>query len=502
MYKVLVADDEPVALKHICSIIDKKCEEFEVCATAENGQEALDKIRLMSPDLVISDIKMPLINGIKLAEINHQGKSQVYFIIVSGYQSFEYAQRAIRTDVVDYILKPIVPSVLQKSLEKFTDMIRKDNYYTRNKIIRKICRGEKVSKEVLERCFPDGKLYAAVLRENGLPRRFSIENGVEIYSGIEERFTVFGRDEMESLYLIPQEILGEETFFEYMMKIMKRQKKSDEYLTLVYCSGSFRLNELPEKVWNLYRLLDRTVTVGYTQVIKLSSAAIKLEKETDIIEPSFEKILQEIEGLMRLKKYEQLKKKLTLLYTGWEKEKKPQYWVEYCSRQIYYTIQRYYDKKCRQSLIENEYMIDDAFYNATTMAILEENMLDIFFQKADEQVVPKVDSPEFFSEIIDYMESHIRDDISLQIVCRQFGVSQTYISKLFRKYTDHSFNQKLTEIRMEKAKALICKNNELYFKDIASMVGYQDQFYFSRVFRSYTGRSPSEYADEIEKGTK
>ena len=82
-----------------------------------------------------------------------------------------------------------------------------------------------------------------------------------------------------------------------------------------------------------------------------------------------------------------------------------------------------------------------------------------------------------------------------------FGVSQTYLSRLFRKYTGLSFNQKLTELRMEKAKRIINENRDFYIREVAEMVGYQDQFYFSRVFRSYVGKSPSEYADELEDDT-
>ena len=67
------------------------------------------------------------------------------------------------------------------------------------------------------------------------------------------------------------------------------------------------------------------------------------------------------------------------------------------------------------------------------------------------------------------------------------------MSKLFRKYTRQSYNQYLTGIRMERAKQLMEENSELFVKDIAEMVGYRDQFYFSRIFHSYTGQSPADY---------
>ena len=74
-----------------------------------------------------------------------------------------------------------------------------------------------------------------------------------------------------------------------------------------------------------------------------------------------------------------------------------------------------------------------------------------------------------------------------------FGISQTYVGKLFRKYAGTSFSQTFTQMRIDRAKELFDENPKPYIKDVALAVGYADQFYFSRVFRSYTGKSPTEY---------
>lgn len=85
--------------------------------------------------------------------------------------------------------------------------------------------------------------------------------------------------------------------------------------------------------------------------------------------------------------------------------------------------------------------------------------------------------------------------LTLQLVSKELGISQTYLSKMFRKYENKSFNNFLTQIRMEEAKRLIKSDKDLYIKDIAALVGYPDQFYFSRLFRSYTGVCPSDYSE-------
>ena len=78
-------------------------------------------------------------------------------------------------------------------------------------------------------------------------------------------------------------------------------------------------------------------------------------------------------------------------------------------------------------------------------------------------------------------------------ICDVFGISQAYLSRLFRKYSTVSFSKRLTILRVEKAQQIMRDKRELYIKDIASRVGYGDQFYFSRIFRSVTGISPTEY---------
>ena len=91
------------------------------------------------------------------------------------------------------------------------------------------------------------------------------------------------------------------------------------------------------------------------------------------------------------------------------------------------------------------------------------------------------------------MKEHMAFPLSAQKICTIFGISQTYLSKLFRKYSTESFNRHLAILRIEKAKEIMKESPDLFIKDIAMMVGFSDQFYFSRIFHSITGMSPAEY---------
>jgi two-component system response regulator YesN len=107
MYKVIIVDDEPSVKRSLKTIIEQETSSFEVSAFAENGQEALDLICDSLPDVVITDIRMPLMDGLRMAEEIRSRGIQTEVIVISGYSDFSYAKQALRHGVSDYLLKPL-----------------------------------------------------------------------------------------------------------------------------------------------------------------------------------------------------------------------------------------------------------------------------------------------------------------------------------------------------------------------------------------------------------
>ena len=191
MYQVMIVDDEPTSLGHIRTILEKKCADYEILATAENGAEALEKIQKQQPDIVISDIKMPVMDGIELVSRIKKEYPEVLSVIVSGYQDFDYAKSAIQSSVCDYLLKPLNPTDMQKLMQKLEIRLGNLYYEKRKQILRTLCNGRKLKNEsFLQRYFPKGRYYSAIIRRNGLPKRFSRKTGVEIFSMEEEQFYI------------------------------------------------------------------------------------------------------------------------------------------------------------------------------------------------------------------------------------------------------------------------------------------------------------------------
>lgn len=491
MFEILVADDEPTGLNHVCMILQKKCPQFDIIAVAENGKQALELIREKRPDILITDIKMPVMDGISLIREVKKEFPEVLSVIVSGYSDFEYAKDAIRSGVCDYLLKPLVPSDMQRLMEQLEIKLKNYYYLKRNEILRALCNGQELTDEnSLRKYFPAGRYYAAIFRQNGLPRRFSKGNGVEIFSTEDEQFYIYGRDEKESLYLYPAKLLIRGNFTQTAERIFAKEKKKGAYVTGVVCGKSFTLEDLSEVAGKLYRKLDESIIIGESHLVsdmdrKIETAKSGAEREQ----------LEHIEYLIRYKESSKLPKEIHRLFEMWSEEKKSQLYVEADIKYLFRMLRSVYSKE--QNLSEIDFMVDDVFYNASDMTELEDGIKELIRQCIPESRGENIGNKEqLFSSILSYLNAHIREPLSLGDICREFGVSQTSLSRMFRTYRNTSFSNYMTEIRINKAKEIMKNDPESYVKDIAERCGYNDQFYFSRIFRSVTGMCPREYIEQ------
>ena len=491
-YKVLVVDDEPMAVRAICRIIEKSCPLFEVVGEAGNGEQALEQIRETIPDVVLTDIEMPLMNGLEMAKRAKDTCSDLCFVVISGYQDYEYMRQAIQSGVLDYLAKPIVPSAIIAMMERVREKLLEQFYERRNELLRRIGQGQAVIKEELARYFPFRLFYAGLVRENGLPRRFGSVGEPELFGTGQEAFSVYGRDSREQLFIIPAAILEHRTIRDYLEEAGSIQKQEGSYMTILYYSRPFTADVMAERVGGLYRGLSALSTVGVTQSQDLETM------NSDIMKPMASCIVQPDELMRELERYasarqnDLVRKYIEKAYDSWGKAGCPQLWMENASRRILYFLRR--ENARGDDWLDSEYQLEEVFYNATDMKMLRENLHSLFFRfRFEQQEKPKVDSPEFFEGVELYLKEHISEPVSLQELSDHFAISQAYISKLFRKYAGRSFAQYLTRLRMEQAKQIMQDHPEIFVRDVAALTGYQDQFYFSRIFRSYEGMSPAEY---------
>jgi len=492
MYKVVVVDDEATSLKHICTIIQNGCKDYQIVSTANNGAEALKQIRTLSPDLVITDVRMPVMDGIRLALQIRDELPDTLMLIVSGHDDFEYTKGAIRSGVSDYILKPVMPDDFIHLLEEIKEKLSKIYYRRRNEIIKRLSGAQWVDVKQIERFFLEKYYYGAIIRKNALPRRFGESTVFETFPLKGETMMTYGRDEMESLYICPAELPA----YEFQRMILKRahvDKAGTAYTTVVFIDKSFIISILDKKIQRLHYILDNRITVGYSQILHLNEEDSIIMDEEEKQYPSLE--TDAFEYLLKEKKYPEVIKHLKLWMKNWERKRYSQLVIENWIRQIFNLFEKHIPKF---SLVQNEYLLADAFFHARNMKELSSSVCAIIEEYTSQPEVSsqKYDASELLRNITDYISHFLAEPLSVSTICAEFGISSATLSRLFRKYEKMPFNAYLTLVRMEHARKLMEDHADFFIKEIALLSGYTDQFYFSRVFRSVFGIAPSAYMDK------
>lgn len=511
MIQIIIIEDEPSAMKYLKSIIEKKCNGFEVVATAENGVEGLKKIRTLKPDIVITDIKMPGMNGIEVASIIKDEFPFIYSIIVSGYQDFEYAKGAIKSDVVDYLLKPVNIATLKNLLESLKKKIDADYYDKRIQLLRKMLNGHGIEPWEKDKYLSYKAYRAAVLRRNGLPSRFISRQAVPQYNSIYQEYPstvplikdtniwiMTGRDEREFILFCPDEIVTKGDFEKYILNIVERF--NPDYYT-VAISHVFVIEKCSDVLCRLYNIINNKTTIGYSQLIYDNEEDQAGFKCPDYMDSNIE---NRINYFITNALHEELKGELIKLFNKWNEDKPVQLYMENSLRQIFNQINRHNPTIIEDDMVSIEILLDEILCTARSLDEVLNNILLLMGKmlKCEYKEDQKIDTPVFFQTIEKYLMDNINEPHSLQSLCRRFGVSQSYLSKLFRKYTNMSFSEYISKLRVDMAKHIIENNPNILLKDVALMVGYKDQFYFSRVFRSITGIPPSEYKPEANITSK
>lgn len=492
MYNVLLVDDEPTSLNHMQTIIEKKCPEYEVTGRADNGKAALDFMEQELPDVLITDVRMPVMDGLKLVSTVKKRFPDVLSVIVSGHQEFDYVKEAIQSGVCDYLLKPLKPADMRTLLEEIRPRLHTRYYEKRKQLIRSLCnhvRNAEINN--LARYFPAGRYYSAIIRKNGLPKRFGRSGGIEIFSMEEEQIFIYGRDEMEALYLFPESLLSGETFEQVMRRFFERECKEGCYVTAVVYEEQFDLKLLPDVMQKLYRKLDEAIIVGESQMLSSKAAAAQMQTEEE------REALIYLSYLVKYKETSKIPGKLKELFELWQRQKRRQLYVEGKLRYLFQIIHDAFHVTKADDGVEFE--IDDAFFYAANMQELTESVLAVLAQLLPAKGEERADDKRaLFHSILSYLENHMEETMTIHTICMEFGLSQTSLSKLFRIYENTSFSNYLTMLRIERAKKILNSDPDAYIKNVAERVGYGDQFYFSRIFRSVVGVCPSEYCESFK----
>jgi YesN/AraC family two-component response regulator len=426
-------------------------------------------------------------DGIELIEALRRELPDIKTIIISGYEDFSYARSALRSGTIDYLLKPITPSTLQKTLENSIPLLESDKTKKQFKIIHALLSNETAEapdENLVKEFFPAASYSVSLYRKNGLPLRFNKNILSSVYYKITDTaIDLYGRDEMEGLHIAAPSSNSDEDIL---------IKDIPGYTTTVRWHKPVSILQLGSVVKQMYTVLDTNLSIGKTQVF--AAGAKNCIKKSVPVNAEFK---QQAELFAKNNNVEGLKKLFSDFIKTCEKETPPQMYVEKLILGFFEQIRFETHGAVWDEYFE--FMIEDAFFYATTYSELQMSLLYVMEKTLPHlfDTIGKVDTPEFFALIRDYIHTHLAEPLTLQFLCTHFGISQTYMSRLFRKYTGQSFINYFNIERIEKAKQHLADKNML-IRDAAALVGFNDQFYFSKVFKTLTGITPSDYIHGCE----
>ena len=485
MYRVLIVDDELPALRFIQSIIEKFATNYQIIGTCTSGEQAVGFLSSHAVDLLITDISMHGMSGIELAHYTREKIPGIHILIISGYGEFEYAQGAIQAGVDDYILKPVSINKMTSVLEAIRSKLDDERIDWASALLPALACGQPCPQEDVARLYGNKSYRFALVRWGNLdvtmPRTLSATS--LILPPHEHFYVLRGRDEDEHILICPDD--SPETFLTNL-SVYTTQPGNLSTWTAVYTNTTQSIDRLQGFITASLDMMYYRVVIGRHQILQFTGGKIDTER---VRIPTAD--LKQLEYFVTSGKTRLIKEYFVSLAINWEKGQMPQRQVWHMCRQLVHqvaTVTAPLFNRLEELLLD----LNDLIRSAASYSDLMSSLYSLLFDDGNIRD-KKLSTKELYDYAVQYVMEHYSSPLSMQSVCDEIGISQTYLSRLFRKYSDTTFNTYLTRCRMEAAKKLLREKPDLLLRDVAACVGYEDSSYFTKVFHQYTGLTPSQY---------
>lgn len=535
MLKVFLVEDESVIREGFRDKIPWEQYGFQLVGEAGDGEMALPMIRKLKPDLLITDIKMPFMDGLSLSEIVKEEFPKIKIIIISGYDDFEYARQAIKAGVDQYLLKPITRTTLrgvllemkekieqgmeQKDYQaQYQDEVQEFEQFSLRRFFEKILEGKLSVKEIYEEAAAQSLQLTASCYNLLL---FSIYEKAEV-SSRESRERLIRKQEEVFHYFLrhPQYILFRFNVSCYGVLIKSEQSQMEEltenslahlkkvcapeedHLEWYVAVGTEveRLSMLPQ----CYK--DANHYFAY-RFIKPGLHVLSEMTLSDCLAGQGEKNIGTVDFM-------QMDPEIIRDFLSRGEDKEIHDFVE----SYLYNIQNALKSRMFRSYVilnirfaavaflesigadQAEYL--EEIEHAVQMIRSEDSEIFEYFAGMLETAmgirdrINSCQGGKMLKKALDYIDDHYDcDTLSLNLVAENIGMSASYLSAIFSQNMQKTFVEYVTEKRIEKAKKLL-KQTDKNSGEIAKEVGYKDSHYFSFVFKKLQGCSPREYRAE------
>jgi two-component system response regulator YesN len=514
MHKVLVVDDEAYVRKGLLELVEWSEMKLTIVGEARNGKEALGLIQELKPDLVITDIRMPAIDGLELIRlVNEDGRYKPLFIIISGYHDFNYARQALRYGVRDYILKPIDEEELASTLRKLSlGMAAQaarglaEDGQLKSLMLEALAQGtadgEEAERYAAALGIQEGTSLLYVIAEVYAPPQdesVTSKTFLEAWSSIDANRALLASGEPSPgqfvLLLQATRLCKEESAFqqelEQVRMALSRRLSAD---VGIYCGDPVHR---PTHIRDACLAANEAARHKYAEqgVIRYAGVSGKPLYVFDISPDLSGKLILQVEEGDR-EGYTTTAEHIFGLFR--EQRFSPQAVAGSLSRCLAGIVgvvnEMNGNPDCLVSLRELSQGITLANWS---LDLLKRHFIGALTEADDcIAILRKESSNGGIKAVKSYIDLHYSQNISLKSIASQFYMNAVYLGRLFRKTYGVYFNDYLLEIRMKEAKRLL-RQTDLRMYEIAARVGFQNADYFATQFEKLDKLTPSEYRNSL-----
>ncbi|MBD0381780.1 response regulator [Paenibacillus sedimenti] len=524
--KAILADDEPNILRNLQLVIPWDELQIDIVGTAKNGIEALELSRLHIPDLIMSDIRMPQMDGIMFVEKLREINDNCVVLMVTGYQDFEYARSLMKFGVSDYMLKPINYEELEHTIRKLAEQIRDkkqlklDEQQKWGKV--KNLAYEKILYDVLMNCTEITPINLLPIDEIDLDRLTYVFAMIDVDDYSQK--SLLWTEEDRKLWNFAVRNVLQDSLAGELLKFSILQMREGEWCLLIQCESSeeqtalasvFRLAKQMQN--DVLRTVKISISVGvYPEIVGIRGLSSVYKKLQRLMQLSLEK------------------QQSVLVYKESKEPPDANISLWYLVEEIVSGLKQLHRTKTEDALGRLKSLLEGLPNSSFTRAfqmlhflilhllreLREMNGIDL---KEEEEVWRKLDKSESIQHLLqvmvqlvslglegtnkkknsellmtaakEYIRTHYSTDFGIEDIARALGISSSYFSLLFKQHYGETFVEYVTKHRMELAKSMLLLSDKS-ITDIGKSVGYTERRYFTKVFQKFTGEIPSEYRDK------
>ncbi len=538
MFKVLIIDDEPIIRKGLKNIINWKNYECEVCGEAVDGHEGSELIRKYLPDIIITDIKMPEIDGLSMIREIKSKVPDSKIIILTGYRDFDYVHEALKLGAFDFILKPSkieeLTAVIAKAvkelrfqrdkveeLEKLKVLFRQNIPVLREKLLYDLLYEINTNeRDIIQKLdlfdIHDNRFFMLIVQndsEDTDSKEISQYDRHLYQFGIINTFTEVFTDKFKVISItlnnigIAFLIMASSYHDEINELVDKKCSYLQEIIrncfgftvTIAVSSEGSLITQLPQKFKECREALEHKFYMGNNSIIFHSDINTFFKYDDHSMLEKLQKAL--IEGV-KSGNEQSVTERLHDIFS-YVKGADPMgkefiknfYWNTISSiNHIRISLPSGENNK------KNEYKELRGLYELIEKSSNTDE-LNTILDEAARSVTEKVNSYNnksiklILRKAVEYMQEHYHEQVTLNEVAEYAFVSTYYISRMFKREMGKNFVDYLNELRIDKAKEML-KDISLKTYEVAEKVGIPDAHYFSKLFKKYVGVTPTEFRDK------